>query len=92
MPHRHQHELFHGKAGVDQVARVHVDAERAAIDLGDAEIDEIDERLGQAALLEGKVDIAEGLVAVGRNLGVIDTVAHDAFSLIGTPASCVLMV
>ena len=67
-PDRHQHELVDREAGLQQVARMHVDAKGAAVDLRDPQIDEIDQFLRQAAFLDGDIDPAEGLVASGEAL------------------------
>jgi hypothetical protein len=68
---------------------VHVDAEGAAIDLRNPQIDEIDQFLRQAAFLKRGVHAAEGLEALGRSLGVVDAVAHGGV-LVSLKASIVL--
>ena len=62
---------------LQQIAGMHVDAVGAAVDLRDAQIDEIDQLFRQTAFLEDDIDATEGLVAFRGDLGVVDAIAHD---------------
>ncbi|MNG19190.1 hypothetical protein D3C84_1033230 [compost metagenome] len=56
---------------------MHVDAKRAAVDLRDPQVNQIDQLGGQAALLQITVDVAEGLVTLWGGAGVVDSMSHD---------------
>ncbi|MNN97952.1 hypothetical protein D3C81_2172230 [compost metagenome] len=55
---------------------MHVDAVGATIDLRHPQEDEIDQGLGQPAVMQVSVYGAKGLVTVGRSLGVVEASAH----------------
>ena len=54
---------------------MHVDAERASIDLRNPQVDEVDQLRREAGFLYVNVYAAESLVSAGRGLSVVDTIA-----------------
>jgi len=56
---------------------MHVEAISAAVDLRDAQVDEVHKNRRQVALHDVSVDAAKCFDARGGNLGVVETLAHD---------------
>jgi hypothetical protein len=74
---------------LDQVAPVHVDAHAAAVELGDAQVDQFDQARTQAALLVYHGEIDHGLEVGLRDVEQVDTCRHDASFQGGRDAKCV---
>src|ERR1700761_1558170 len=81
-PHRNQHQLVDRKTGLEQIARMHIDAIGTPVDLRNPQIDEINQRFWQIALLQRDIYTAKSLVTFWRSLGVVDAITHDKSSLV----------
>ena len=75
-PRLHQRQLFDFLPFLEQVARVHVEAIGAVVDLRDSQIDEVDQHSGKAALHDVAVDAAQRFHACRCDLVVVETLAH----------------